>query len=155
MTADHAEGGCGLAEALCRAQHAIPGCIAAALVDLRLGVLLSSAAGDDVSDLLGLTATAMSELFRRSSASAVDDAFLSLKSPAPPSGDSFREIFVVSAKTIHVFQRQERDPDIAFLAICRADANLGMVLARARASLGEIQGAVAQKGPVTSEHPSP
>ena len=47
----------------------------------------------------------------------------------------FNEIVVFSTNLIHVFIRSKRKPEHAGVFICRASANIGMVLVRSRSSM--------------------
>jgi hypothetical protein len=53
----------------------------------------------------------------------------------------FQEIIVRSEHLVHVLLRCRRNQDMVFVTVCRTSANLGMVLAKTRASLAAVESA--------------
>jgi hypothetical protein len=51
----------------------------------------------------------------------------------------FNEIVVFSTNLIHVFARSKKNPDQAAVFVCRASANIGMVLVKSRAAAAAIE----------------
>jgi hypothetical protein len=73
--------------------------------------------------------TAIERLFRRSRGQGEDG------------NHYFKEIIVFSDNLIHVFLRSKKKRDQAVVFVCRGSANIGMVIAKSRGSLGDVENA--------------
>jgi hypothetical protein len=51
----------------------------------------------------------------------------------------FNEIIVFSENLIHTFLRSKKSPNHAACFVCRATANIGMVLSKSRVALLEVE----------------
>lgn len=130
-------------ESLSKAQRAIPECVAIGFVDMKTGMLLSVKTVDShPQEVLDLVAAATGELFQGPNVSAIEKAFKKVRGLSNDDHHYFQEILVMSDNLIHVFQRCKRHSDMVLATICRAGANLGMVLTKARSALPEIEASV-------------
>lgn len=128
--------------ALSKAQTAIPECVAAGYVDMSTGMLLAVRTVDShPQEVLDLVAAATADLFQGQSVTAIEKLFRRSRGHNEDGSHYFNEILVFSKNLIHVFLRSKKHPDQAVVFVCRAAANVGMVLTKSRSSLGEIESA--------------
>jgi hypothetical protein len=94
------------------------------------------------SEVLDLVAAATADLFQGPNVTAIEQLFD--KSRGIPSGHGhyFQEIIVFSQNLIHVFMRGKKNPSHAVVYVCRASANIGMVITKSRMSLAGVEAAV-------------
>ncbi len=125
---------------LARAQEVIPGCLAAAYVDIGTGMLLAIKTVDPhPEELLDTVAAAAAEFFQGSSVRAIDRAFRHSGGAGDEGSHSVKEIVVLSDNLIHVFLRARGNAEQVAVFVTRVTANLGLVLVRARQALAEIE----------------
>ncbi len=128
---------------LAKVQHAIPECVAAGYVDMTTGMLLGVKTLDShPQEVLDLVAAATSDLFQGPSVTTIERIFRKSRGQQENGAHYFREIIVFSENLIHVFLRSKRAGDQAAVFVTRASANVGMVLAKARQCLAEVEGSV-------------
>lgn len=121
----------------------IPQCVAAGLVDMRTGMLLGVKTVDShPSEVLDLVAAATSDLFQGENVVAIENMFKRARGNGAEDHHYFREIIVYSDNLLHIFQRGAKNDGIVLVAVCRKNANLGMALVKARASLDEVETAI-------------
>lgn len=129
-----------LDDVLERARRTIPGCVAIACVDTRLGMLLHARTEpDQAADAIDMVTAAMGELFRDANARALDGVFRRLLGQTPAEQPQMQQVFALSSSHIYVYQSLATSPELVLATVCHAHANLGMVLARAKAALVELQ----------------
>ncbi len=132
-----------LDHALAKAQSSVPECVATGYVDMTTGMLLSIKTVDShPQEVLDLLAAATADLFQGQSVTAIEKLFRRSRGQAEDGGHYFNEILVFSTNLLHVFLRCKKQPSQAVTFVCRASANVGMVLAKSRMSLAEIEAAV-------------
>ena len=132
--------------ALTKAQELVPGCIAAAFVDMRAGMLLGLKTLDSQPrEVLGLVAMATGDLFLGKNAQAIEHLFERSRGASEEGAQRLREIMVMSDDTVHLFQRCQFDQDLVLVMVCRSGTNLGMVLTRARGALPIIEAAASRR----------
>jgi hypothetical protein len=128
---------------LAKVQHAIPECVAAGYVDMTTGMLLGVKTLDShPQEVLDLVAAATADLFQGPSVTTIERIFRKSRGQPESGAHYFREIIVFSENLLHVFIRSKKHADQAAVFVCRASANIGMVLAKSRQSLAEVEGAV-------------
>ncbi len=128
---------------LAKAQHAIPECVAAGYVDMSTGMLLGVKTVDShPQEVLDLVAAATADLFQGPSVTTIERIFRKSRGQQENGAHYFREIIVFSENLLHVFIRSKRSPDQAAVFVTRASANVGMVLAKSRQCLAEVEGSV-------------
>ena len=132
-----------LDNALAKAQQAIPECVAAGYVDMSTGMLLGvKTVGAHQQEVLDLVAAATADLFQGQSVTAIEKLFRRSRGHVEDGVHYFREIIVFSENLLHVFLRGKKKDDQAFVVVCRASANVGMVLSKTRMFLGDVESAV-------------
>lgn len=123
-------------KALAAAQAEIPECVAAGYVDMASGMLLGVKTIDShPGEVLDLVAAATGDLFQGRNVVEIERLFDKSRGITGSHTHYFREIVVFSTNLIHVFIRSKRKPEHAGVFICRASANIGMVLVRSRSSM--------------------
>jgi len=117
----------------------IPDCLAAGYVDLDSGMILSVKTVDSHPQaVIEMLAAATADLFQGPNVVAIEQLFRKARGVPEDGSHYFQEIIVNSNNLIHVFLRGKRQQQIATF-VCRKGANLGMVLAKARMAMPEIE----------------
>lgn len=129
--------------ALANAQKSVPECVAVGFVDMKTGMLLGVKTVDShPQEILDLVAAATGDLFQGTNVAAIEKMFKQTRGVKDDGSHYFQEIIVLSDNLLHVFQRCKKNVDMVLVCVCRVSANLGMVLAKSRASLGSIESAL-------------
>jgi hypothetical protein len=132
-----------LERSLGAAQAAVPECIAVGYVDMTTGMLLGVKTVDShPADVLDLVAAATADLFQGANVTAIEQMFKKARGLPVDHYHYFKEIIVFSDNLIHVFTRGKLHTGHATVFVCRASANIGMVIAKTRMALGAIEAAV-------------
>jgi hypothetical protein len=127
---------------LTKAQQAVPECVAAGYVDMSTGMLLGVKTVDShPQEVLDLVAAATADLFQGQSVTAIEKLFRRSRGQSEDGNHYFKEIIVFSENLIHVFLRSKKQRDQAAVFVCRVSANIGMVIAKTRGVMGDIEGA--------------
>jgi hypothetical protein len=132
-----------LEKSLNLAQSQIPECLAVGYVDMQTGMLLAVKTVDShPSEVLDLVAAATVDLFQGTNVVAIEQLFKKSRGTTSDTSHYFQEMFVFSTNLLHVFLRGKRHPDHVTVIVCRASANVGMVLSKSRLALPNIEGSV-------------
>ena len=132
-----------LDSALNNVQRSIPECVAVGFVDMKTGMLLGVKTVDShPQEVLDLVAAATGDLYQGTNVTAIEKMFKKARGVADDGHHYFQEIVVFSDNLIHVFQRSKKNEDMVFVAVCRASANVGMVLSKSRMGLPEVEAAL-------------
>jgi hypothetical protein len=132
-----------LEEQLGNLQKAAPECVATGFVDMKSGMLLGIRTVDShPQEIIDLVAAATGDLFQGANVVQIESMFKKARGVADDGHHYFQEVLVLSDNLIHVFQRCKRNEDLVLVTVCRASANLGMVLMKARTALPGIEAAV-------------
>ena len=123
----------------------VPDCVAAGFVDMTTGMLLGVKTVDShPQEVLDLVAAATSDLFQGPNVVTVEKLFKKVRGlPENDNEHYFQEFIVMSKNLIHVFIRGHRYIDQVLVIVTRANANMGMVLSKARRSLEAVEAASA------------
>lgn len=133
-----------LDKAIQQACSQVPECVAGGYVDMSTGMLLSVKTVDShPSEVLDLVAAATADLFQGQNVVAIEKHFKKARGlPAEDKMHYFQEMVVFSQNLIHMFMRGKKNTDHALVFVCRASANIGMVISKSRMALGTIEAAV-------------
>ncbi len=132
-----------LEAALSKAQMNVPECVAVGFVDMSTGMLLGVKTVDShPQEVLDLVAAATADLFQGASVTAIEKMFRKSRGQAEDGHHYFNEIIVFSDNLLHAFLRCKKIPTQAVVFVCRATANIGMVIAKTRMALGPIEGSL-------------
>lgn len=131
-----------LDNAIAGVQKAVPECVAVGFVDIKTGMLLGMKTVDShPREVLDLVAAATGDLFQGSNVAAIEQMFKKTRGVKDDGHHYFQEIIVLSDNLIHVFLRCKKNEDMVLTCVCRASANLGMVLSKARVALPNVEAA--------------
>ena len=132
-----------LDDALQRAMTAVPECVAAGLVDLASGMVLSIKTVDShTSEVFDFLAAATTDLFQGPNVVAIEKIFKKSRGlPETVDHHYFQEIIVNSENLIHIFIRGKKQQQVVCF-VCRKGANLGMVLTKARTGMPDVEAAI-------------
>lgn len=117
-----------------------PDCLAAGVVDMATGMLLSYEPVDNhPAEVLDLLAGATLDLFQGRTVVMIEDIF---KERRGVSSDQhyFQEILVNSDNLTHLFVRMNENQDVVAVVVCRKSVNVGMLFAQARRVVKEHSG---------------
>lgn len=132
-----------LEKSLNLAQSQIPECLAVGYVDMSTGMLLAVKTVDShPSEVLDLVSAATADLFQGTNVVAIEQLFKKSRGTSNDANHYFQEIVVFSTNLLHVFLRGKKHPQHATVFVCRASANIGMVLSKSRLALPNIEGSV-------------
>jgi hypothetical protein len=109
-----------------------PDCVAAGVVDMATGMLLSYETVDNhPPEVLDLLAGATLDLFQGRTVVMIEDVF---KERRGLTGDNhfFQEILVNSDNLTHLFVRMTEQQDVIAVVVCRKSVNVGMLFAQVR-----------------------
>jgi hypothetical protein len=127
---------------LANVQKNVPECVAVGFVDMKTGMLLGIRTVDShPQEVIDLVAAATGDLFQGQNVTNIEAMFKKIRGVKDDGHHFFQEIIVLSDNLIHVFQRAKRNEDMVLVTVCRASANLGMVLTKARGSLASVEAA--------------
>lgn len=121
------------ADSMCKALlNEVPKALAAGLVDMDTGMLLAVKTTDShPQEVMDMLAAGTKEMFEGDMSMMIDKTFKKSR------GDGntepyFKEIIVNSKNLIHLFMRLPAMPNVVAAAVCRIDANLGLVVTKGR-----------------------
>ena len=127
--------------AIADAVKTVPECVACGVVDMSTGMLIGVKTVDShPQEVLDLVAAATSDLYQGTNVTAIEKLFKKSRGTADDGKHYFQEIVVLSDNLIHVFVRGGDQNQVAVL-VCRASANLGMVITKSRQAAKAIEAA--------------
>lgn len=110
-----------------------PDCLAAGVVDMSTGMLLSYETVDShPTEVFDLLAGATLDLFQGRTVVMIEDIFKERRGVAEDDRHYFQEIMVNSDHLTHLFIRINEQQDVVAVAVCRRSVNVGMLFAQAR-----------------------
>jgi hypothetical protein len=125
--------------AIAKAIATVPECLAAGYVDVVSGLVLGIKTVDSHSnELIDLLAAATSDMFQGPNVLAFEQMFIQAGG-RDASKHYFMEVIMNSDNLIHVFLRGTQYQDYVMTFVCRNTANMGMILAKARAAMPTIE----------------
>lgn len=125
-----------------KAVSEIPECVAAGYVDMSTGMLLGVKTVDShPQEVLEIVAAATADMFQGSNVTLIEGLFKKARG-VDSAHHYFQEMLVLSDNLIHVFSRCKGNEDHVCVFVCRKSANIGMVLAKARAAIPSLESAV-------------
>ncbi len=133
-----------LDKALADAVSKIPECLAAGYVDMSTGMLLGVKTVDShPQEILDMVSAATADLFQGPTVVAIEEHFKKARGQKADDGvHFFQEIIVFSENLLHVFLRTKAYPDHVICFVSRKNANIGMVLTKARMAVDPVSAAL-------------
>jgi hypothetical protein len=127
--------------AVANVQKQVPECVAVGLVDMSTGMLLSYKTVDNhPQEVLDMVAAATGDMFNGPNIRAIEDMFRKRRNDKSIS-PYVKEIVMFSTNLLHVFQRGKKEENRVLVTVCRASANIGMVLSKSRTLLEAVEAA--------------
>ena len=118
--------------AVASALSTVPKAVAAGIVDMETGMLLAIKTTESHPQaVLEMVAAGTKELFEGDVSLSIESAFKQMRGETSDER-YFYEMLVSSKNLIHYFGRLAAAPGIVLVVICRADANFGLVVSKAR-----------------------
>ncbi|MEU6343928.1 MULTISPECIES: hypothetical protein [unclassified Streptomyces] len=115
----------------------VPECLAAGVVDMATGMLLSVDTVDShPPEVLDLLAAATLDLFQGRTVVMIEDVFKERRGVTTDQ-HYFQEILVNSENLTHLFLRNTTSEDVVAVVVCRRSVNVGMLFAQARRVMKE------------------
>ncbi|MEY9964013.1 hypothetical protein ABIA33_002047 [Streptacidiphilus sp. MAP12-16] len=115
----------------------VPECLAAGIIDMSTGMLLSVETVDShPPEVLDMLAAATLDLFQGRNVVMIEDIFKERRGVVT-SRHYFQEILVNSDNLTHVFMRVDSGDEVVAVVVCRKSVNVGMLFAQARRVLKE------------------
>ncbi|MEV6239450.1 hypothetical protein [Lentzea sp. NPDC051838] len=119
----------------------VPGCVAAGVVDMATGMLLSFETTEShPSEVLDLLAGATLDLFQGRTVTMIEDVFKERRGISSTE-HYFQEILVNSSNLTHLFVRSNRHEDVVAVVVCPKSVNIGMLFAATRRVVKDHGGA--------------
>jgi hypothetical protein len=110
----------------------VPKAVAAGVTDMGTGMLLAVKTVDSHPQaVLDMLAAATKDLYEGDMVTNIEQTFKKVRGDTS-SEHYFQEIIVNSKNLIHVFARLKSSQNVIMTVVCRADANLGLVVTKAR-----------------------
>lgn len=110
----------------------VPKAVAAGVTDMGTGMLLAyKTVESHPQAVLDMLAAATKDLFEGDMVMSIESTFKKTRGDSSPD-HYFQEIVVNSRNLIHVFSRLKSNQTIVMTVVCRIDANLGLVMTKAR-----------------------
>lgn len=126
-----------------KVQSAVPECLAAGVVDMESGMLLSIRTVDShPSEVIDMLAAATGELFQGENVTTIENTFKRIRGVKDDGHHYFQEILIFSDNLLHLFQRCKKNSNVVLVTVCRKKANVGMVMVKARGMIEEIDRAI-------------
>jgi len=113
-----------------QALDTIPECLAAAVVDTQMGILLAYASHTNVAEeILDMMVMALARQLRGRAVRDLEHALGQTEFGDPESGRHFLEqLILFSRQNIHLIQRLTSSEDLFFVTVCPQTAPIGMIL---------------------------
>lgn len=110
----------------------VPECVAAGVIDMSTGMLLSVETSDShPPEVLDMLSAATLDLFQGRNVVMIENIFKERRGVVSDR-HYFQEILVNSDNLAHLFLRVDSADEIVAVVVCRKSANVGMLFAQAR-----------------------
>lgn len=115
----------------------VPDCVAAGVVDMATGMLLSYETVDNhPPEVLDLLAAATFELFQGRNVVMIENIFKERRG-VQSDRHYFQEVLVNSDNLTHLFIRMDSQDEMVSVVVCRRTVNVGMLFAQTRRVIKE------------------
>lgn len=118
---------------IARCMEEVPKALAAGSIDLDMGKLLSiTTVSNHPKTVLDLVAAATKDLFEGDNVIAIENVFKQMRG-VQSDEHYFQEMLITSMNLLHYFGRLKANSRIVIVVVCHIDANIEMVMKKARA----------------------
>jgi len=127
-----------------QALETIPECLAAAVVDTQMGILLAHASNAKLAEeILDMMVMALARQLRGRAVLDIENALGQTEFCDPVTGRHFlEELMLFSRQNIHLIQRLGSSDDLFFVTVCPQTAPIGMVLFKTRQARTAVNNAL-------------
>jgi hypothetical protein len=123
--------------------QSIPECVAAAYIDMSTGLMLADmAVGNYDRSYFEFVAAKTADIFQGPAIVDIENVWKKHRNHPLDDRHFFQEMLIVSDNSLHMFIRCKRNTDHAVVFITRKTANIGMAIAKSRASISPLEEAV-------------
>ena len=123
-----------------RLVRAVPHGVAAAVIDLAARTTVAARTFEpNLERDIDLLAEAAAEFFHGTSLTTLESMDLDLEQDSWNHREAVQKVIVQSRHLLYVFLRAQARPNLVLATLCRADANLGLVMMVARETLRELE----------------
>jgi len=128
-----------LNDAIAHSLKAVPKAVAAGVVDMDSGMMLDmKTTASHPQEVFDFLAAATKDMFEGENVVTIENIFK--KSRGSKSDEHyFKEIVVYSTNLLHYFTRLPGKQETVYAVICSADANVGLVMVKAREIVKDIE----------------
>jgi hypothetical protein len=120
---------------------AVPDCVAAGVIDMSTGMLLSvDTMESHPGEVLDLLAAATFDIFQGRNVVMIEEIFNQRRGISGPVGHYFQEIMINSQNLVHLFMRSPVNTDLVAVVVCRKAVNIGMLFAQSRLVMKQLDG---------------
>ena len=110
----------------------VPKAVAAGVVDMDTGMMLDMKTTEShPQEVFDFLAAATKDLFEGENVVTIENIFKKARG-SKSSEHYFQEIVVYSKNLLHFFARTPKSTTIVYCVVCSADANVGLVMVKAR-----------------------
>lgn len=119
-------------EAISKSLTAVPKAVASGVVDMESGMMLDmKTTASHPQEVFDFLAAATKDMFEGENVVTIENIFK--KSRGSKSNEHyFQEIVVYSTNLLHFFTRIPNRDSTVYVVVCNADANVGLVMVKAR-----------------------
>lgn len=123
-------------------RHSVPDCVAAGVIDMSTGMILSVETTDShPQEVIDLLAAATFDIFQGRNVVMIENVFKHRRG-VTATEHYFQEILVNSQHLAHLFMRSAVNSDIVAAVVCRRMVNIGMMFAQARLVMKQMEAAL-------------
>lgn len=128
-----------LEDAISNSLKVVPKAVAAGVVDMDSGMMLDmKTTASHPQEVFDFLAAATKDMFEGENVVTIENLFK--KSRGSKSQEHyFREIVVYSTNLLHYFTRLPGKESVVYAVVCSADANVGLVMVKARELVKDIE----------------
>lgn len=117
----------------------VPKAVATGVVDMNSGMMLDMKTTEShPQEVFDFLAAATKDMFEGENVVTIENLFKKARG-SKSEEHYFKEIVVYSTNLLHYFARLPHNQSIVFAVVCAADANVGLVMVKAREILKQIE----------------
>ena len=128
-----------LEDAISGSLKSVPKAVAAGVVDMESGMMLDmKTTASHPQEVFDFLAAATKDMFEGENVVTIENIFKKARG-SKSDEHYFREIVVYSTNLLHYFTRVPGKESVVYAVICSADANVGLVMVKAREIAKDIE----------------
>ena len=128
-----------LEDSISKSLSAVPKAVAAGIVDMDSGMMLDmKTTASHPQEVFDFLAAATKDMFEGENVVTIENIFKKARG-SKSAEHYFKEIVVYSTNLLHYFTRLPGKDGVVYVAVCSADANVGLVMVKARDIAKQIE----------------